>query len=121
MNKTKNTGKNRKRRFTADLHIKKNFVHACLSKDLRKQLKRRSLGLRKNDTVKIMVGKHKKKTAKVNKIDLKKERIYLQGLNLKKADGKEKLLGFEPSNLMIIEIGDNDALRIKTKKEGNKK
>jgi len=120
MNKTKNKGKQNKRRYQAKLHIKKNFVRASLSKDLRKQLNKRNLGIRKNDSVKIMLGKYSGKTGKVLEVNVKKGIIYLQGINIKKADGKEKIIGFQPSNLIITEIGTNDALRIKSK-EGNKK
>ena len=64
--KWKASGKARKQRkyvANAPLHIKKKFLSANLSKELRKKYGR-SLQIRKGDSVKVMRGKFKGKTGK---------------------------------------------------------
>jgi len=46
--------------------------------------------LKKNDTVVILAGKDKGKTGKILSIDLKKERVYVQGLNMVKKAVRKK-------------------------------
>ena len=69
---SKKPGKKRKLLYQAPLHKRKKFLSARLSKELTKQLKRRSLSLRKGDEVKIVRGQFKKTTGKISKIDSNK-------------------------------------------------
>ena len=110
---SKKPRKQRKYRLNAPLHIKQKFVHAHSSKDLFKKHGKRSIILRKGDKVKIMCGKFKKHEGKVEKVDLKKTRIFVSGVELTKKDGTKKLLALHPSNLMIIELNFDDKLRQK--------
>lgn len=103
--------KQRKYRVTAPLHIKQNFTHSHLSKDLRKKYGRRSIGLRKGDKVKIMRGQFRKYEGKIEKIDLKKTRIFVSGVEITKRDGSKKLLPLQPSNLLITELNLDDKFR----------
>ena len=105
--------KQRKYRLNAPLHIKQKFVHAHISKDLRKKHGRRSISLRKGDKVKIMRGQFKKHEGKVEKVDLKKARIFVNGVELTKKDGSKKLLALHPSNIMVTELNLDDKLRQK--------
>ena len=105
--------KQRKYRLNAPLHIKQKFVHAHISKDLRKKHGRRSISLRKGDKVKIMRGQFEKHEGKVEKVDLKKTRIFVSAVELTKKDGTKKLLALHPSNLMLIELNFDDKLRQK--------
>ena len=106
--------KQRKYRLNAPLHIKQKFVHAHISKDLRKKHGRRSISLRKGDKVKIMRGQFKKHEGKVEKVDLKKARIFVNGVELTKKDGTKKLLALNPSNIMVTELNLDDKLRQKS-------
>lgn len=110
---SKNPGKQRKYRIDAPLHIRQKLVHAHLSKDLRKKYGKRSIGLRKGDKVKIITGKFKKHEGKVESIDLRKARIFVNGIEKSKRDGTKKMLALQPSNMMITELNMEDKLRQK--------
>src|SRR3989339_2199364 len=86
-------GKQRKYRFNAPLHIRQKFVSAHLSKDLRQKLKKRNVDLRKGDKVKVMRGQFKKHEGKVDRVDLKKIKVFVNGIETTKRDGTKKLLG----------------------------
>lgn len=105
--------KQRKYRSNAPLHIKQKFVHSHLSKDLRKKYGRKSISPRKGDKVKIMRGEFKKHEGKIEKIDLKKTKIFVAGAELTKRDGTKKLLALHPSNIMLIELNLDDKIRQK--------
>ena len=49
--------------------------------------------IKKNDTVKILSGKDRGKTGKVIKVDLKSQRLIVEGLNLYKKHMKPKRQG----------------------------
>ena len=85
-----------------------------LSPTLRKKYNQRSIGLRKGDKVKIMRGERKKHEGKVDRIQLKKNKITLEGVEITKKDGSKTPLTFEPSNMMITEIVTEDKMRQKT-------
>ena len=102
-----------KYRTDAPLHIRQKLVHAHLSKDLRKKYGKRSIGLRKGDKVKIIAGKFKKHEGKVDSIDLKKARIFVNGIEKSKRDGTKRMLALQPSNMMITELNMEDKLRQK--------
>lgn len=106
--------KQRKYRRNAPLHIRQKFVHSHLSSDLRKKHGKRGIGLRKGDTVMVMRGKFRKKTGKVEEIDLKKSVVYVSGMETTKKDGTKVRLPLHPSKLMITELGADDKKRQKT-------
>jgi len=95
------------------LHQKKRQVCANLSKELRKSLKKRSLPVRKGDTVKILRGKFKGKTGKVMRVELAKARVYIEKISRKKVDGTEVPVPFDASNLQIVTLDGSDERRIK--------
>jgi len=86
------------------LHIRHKFLASNLSKELRKKYSRRSFPLRKNDTVKVMRGKFRGKSGKINKVDLKKLKVSIEGLQIQKKDGTKIQSWFVPSNLQIQEL-----------------
>ena len=106
--------KQRKYRYNAPLHIKQRFVSAHLSKDLRKKYNKRSINLRKGDSVKIMIGQFKKKQGKVDEVSLKKTRVYVSGIEITKKDGTKTRFPIHPSNLMITELNMDDKMRQKS-------
>ena len=120
---SKQPRKQRKYLANAPLHIKKKFINVNLSKELRKKYGKRNIGLRKNDKVKIMKGKFKKKTGKVLIIKLKRGKIYIEGIQVKKQDGSKVNVPLRPSNLQIIELNLDDKKRMKKLniKENDKK
>lgn len=105
--------KQRKYRIDAPLHVKQKFVHAHLSKDLRKKYGKRSIGLRKGDKVRITIGKFRKHEGKIEGIDLKKERAFVNGVEITKRDGTKKSLALHPSNFVVTELNLDDKFRQK--------
>lgn len=103
--------KQRKYRHNAPLHTKQKFVSVHLSKDLRKKHGKRNIMVRKGDTIKIMRGQFTGKTGKVIKVDLKKSRLHIEGIENIKKDGTKKPYPMQPSNLMITELNLEDKLR----------
>lgn len=112
---SKNPKKQRKYRYNAPLHIKRKLVSVHLSPELRKKYKKRSMPVRKGDEVIILRGKYKKKTGKVSRVDLKKSKVYVEGITRKKVAGTEVQVPLEPSNLMITSLQE-DKKRFKKSK-----
>jgi len=96
-----------------NLHKRQKLVSAMLSKNLRKKFRKRSLPVRKGDTVEVMRGDFKKHKGKVENVDLKKLGIYVHGITVTKSDGSEKLYPVHPSNVRIIKASMGDSKRKK--------
>ena len=111
--KSKKPSKQRKFLYNAPLHLRKKLVSAHLAKDLRKQFKRRSLSVRKGDEVEIMRGEYAGKTGKVSKVDLKKYKIYIEGITSKRTVGTDVQIPIHPSNLEITNLNLDDEFRRK--------
>jgi len=110
---SKQKRKQRKYRYKAPLHIRHKFVTANLSKELRKRYFRRSLPLRKGDTVRIMRGSFKKKTGKISDVNLLNSKVFIEGVQQSKRDGTKVNVPFEPSNLQITALNLEDKKRMK--------
>lgn len=122
---SKQVRKQRKYLANAPLHIRHKLMSANLSKALRQKYSRKSFPVRKGDNVKVMRGKFKGKTGKINNINLKKLRVSIEGLQTQKKDGTKINVYFKPSKIQIQELVLEDkkrikALKIKTEK-GEKK
>lgn len=118
--------KQRKYRFNAPLHVKQKFLSVHLSPELRKKHNTRSVGLRVGDKVKVLRGQFKTRENKVERVDLKKSKVYITGIERAKKDGAKSHIPLNPTNLMITELNLEDKLRkeklIKTpKKEKSEK
>ena len=125
-NRSKQPRKQRKYRANAPLHIKRKLLSAHLSKELRKKYDKRSMGLRKGDKVRVLVGDFKGKTGVIESIDLRKEKVLVRGVEVVKKDGTKVMRPINTSNLEIIELNldDNKRKKIlerKTKSGQNKK
>jgi large subunit ribosomal protein L24 len=110
--KSKKPRKQRKLLYTAPLHTRRKMMAAHLSKELREKYKRRSLPVRKGDEVKIMSGEFKGKTGKVSRVDLKKYRVYIEGVTRKRTVGTEVQVPIHPSKLMIVNLDLSDKRRL---------
>jgi large subunit ribosomal protein L24 len=115
MMSSKKPNKQRKALYQAPLHKKHKLLSAHLSKELRKQMKRRSLPVRKGDEVKVMRGKYKGTIGKVSRVNMKRLRVYMENIKRKKVSGEEVLVPINPSKLLIIDAVMEDAKRIKSK------
>lgn len=111
--KSKKPRKQRKFLFQAPLHLRRKMLSATLSKELREKYKRRSLPVRVGDEVEIMRGEFKKKRGKIVKVNLKKYKVYVEGITRRTSTGTEKLVPIHPSNLRITNLNLTDKWRIK--------
>jgi large subunit ribosomal protein L24 len=105
--------KQRKARYNAALHQKQTFAHVALSKDLRARHSVKNIQVRKGDTVKILRGQFKRKQGKVEKVDLKRERVLIEGAHKEKKDGSKNYYPIHPSNIQIISLELSDSKRKK--------
>jgi large subunit ribosomal protein L24 len=103
--------KQRKYAINAPLHAKRKMVSASLAPDLRKRFGRRSMVIRKGDEVRIMRGDNKGKTGAVEKVDIKKGKVHVEGLKRKKVDGSEIPIPIRPSKLQITKLVLEDKRR----------
>lgn len=111
--RSKQPRKQRKYRFNAPLHTKQRFVSGHLSKELRKKYARRSLGLKKGDKVTVVRGQFKKHSGEIERVDLKKTKVFVSGIEITKKDGTKTTYPIDPSNLIITEVNLDDKMRQK--------
>ncbi len=98
--------KQRKFIKTAPMNARRKFVSGHISKSLKEKLgtKKRTIGIKKGDKIKIKVGKHKGKEGKILRVNYKKTMIYIEGITRVSAKGDEKPTAIRPSNIEIIEL-----------------
>ena len=114
---SKSPRKQRKYEANAPLHLRRKFLSVNLSKELRKKYNTRNVVLRKGDVVRVMRGKFKGREGKVTKVDLKRIRVFVEGVTRKKVDGSEVQVPLHPSNLQIVELNLEDEKRFKKLKK----
>ncbi len=100
--------KQRKYSYAAPLHLKQKELHAHLAGELRKKYGVRTSRIRKGDTVKILRGQFAQKEGKIERVDVKRTRIFLSGAEIIKKDGSKTLYPLHPSNVIItgLDLGD---------------
>ena len=99
--------------YNAPLHLRRKMLASHLSKELREKYKRRALPVIKGDEVKVMTGKLKGRTGKIGRVNLKKYKVYIEGITRKRTVGTEVQVPLHPSNLKIINLNLSDKRRIK--------
>ncbi|RLJ09293.1 MAG: 50S ribosomal protein L24 [Candidatus Aenigmatarchaeota archaeon] len=118
--RSKQPRKQRKYRYNAPLHIRRKFVSAHLSPELRERFGKRSFPLRKGDEVKVMRGEFRGFKGVVERVNLRDLKIYIEDLKVKKADGSEVLKPLRSSNLMIVKLNLDDKKRLEALERGTK-
>lgn len=108
---SKRPGKQRKYTINAPLHIKSKLLNVHLVKELRDKYKLRSIRVKKGDKVKILIGDHKGKSGKVNRVIMSNQKVYVEGIDSVKKDGNKFFIPLKPSNLMITELDLTDKVR----------
>ncbi len=101
----------RKLFFKAPLHIRQKMIRAKLSNELRQQYGIKRFSVRKGDVVRILRGDFKGHEGKVTRVDLKKVRIYIEGVTVTKADGSSILRSIHPSKVEIVKLDLSDKRR----------
>ena len=96
--------KQRLRHFSAPSSVRRRIMSCSLSKELREKHSVRSLPIRKNDEVRIVVGKHKKKTGKVVQVYRKRWCIYVDKIQRDKQNGQTVFIPIKPNNCVIEKL-----------------
>lgn len=112
--------KQRKYRSNAPLHIKKTMMASHLAPELRKKYSKRAITIRKDDKVKIMRGQFKGLTGKVDRVNIKRQVVFVRGAEGAKKDGTKTFYPLNPSNLMILELNLSDKRRAESLSRGKK-
>lgn len=113
--------KQRKYRYNAPLHVRQKLVHVHLSKDLRQKHGSRAMQVKKGDRVKVLRGKFRKQEGKVERVELKRERVFVTGMDYTKKNGTKVPVPLRPSNLMIVVLDMADKRRKAGKEKLQKK
>ncbi len=113
--------KQRKSRYNAPLHLRQNYMSVHLSPELRKKHGFRSVKIRSGDRVRLLRGQFKKSENVVEKVDLKKERVFVKGVEIVKQDNSKVSYPIHPSNLMVVSLDLSDKKRVAKLNSKNKK
>ena len=106
----KDPRKQRKRLHNAPAHLRHKMMAAPLAPNLVSK-GAKSLPVRKGDTVRIVRGDHVGFEGKVSRVDLKRYRIFLEGLTREKVDGTNIFVPVHPSKVMIKNLKLDDKWR----------
>jgi large subunit ribosomal protein L24 len=109
--RVKDPRKQRKRLYNAPAHVRHKLITAPLSPELVRSKGVKSLPVRKGDTVRVVRGDHMGFEGKVNRVDLKKYRLFLEGLTREKVDGTNIFVAIHPSKVMIRNLKLDDKWR----------
>jgi large subunit ribosomal protein L24 len=107
----KNPRKQRKRLYNAPAHLRHKLMAAPLSPELAASKKAKSFPVRKGDTVRVVRGDHIGFEGKVSRVDLKRYRIFLEGLTREKVDGTNIFVSVHPSKVVIRNLKLDDKWR----------
>jgi large subunit ribosomal protein L24 len=101
----------RKALYTADTFERRRRMTVLLSRELRTRFHRRSVPVRKGDTVRVLAGSFSGREERVAKIDRRAYSVTLDNVTLKTADEKLKPLGLRPGRLVITRLNLSDPWR----------
>jgi large subunit ribosomal protein L24 len=116
----KDPRKQRKRLYNAPAHLRHKLMSAPLAPELISSKGAKTLPVRKGDTVRVVRGDHTGFEGKVNRVDLKRYRIFIEGLTREKVDGTNIFVSLHPSKVMIKSLKLDDKWRkavVERKKE----
>ena len=104
-------GKQRKMLYNAPLHLRQKIMAAHLSTELIASKGIKSLPLRKGDTIQVLRGDNKGFEGKISRVDLKRYRIFIEGLTREKVDGTNIFISVHPSKVIIKKLNLDDKWR----------
>lgn len=108
---SKQPRKQRKYLFNSPIKIRHKFLSAHLTRELIKKYNRRSIPLRKGDEVKILRGQFRGKKGKIEDVDLKNLKVFIENIQHTKNDGTKTFFPLHPSNLIITDLNLTDKKR----------
>ena len=103
----------RKQLYNMPLHLRHKLFNAMLSKELVEKYGVKRLPVRVGDVVRILRGDFAGYEGKVVDVDLKHVRIFIEGVQIKKADGTPVYYPIHPSKVMIVKLDLSDKYRLK--------
>ncbi|HKF79700.1 MAG TPA: 50S ribosomal protein L24 [Thermoleophilaceae bacterium] len=94
--------------------------------------------IRRDDTVKVLTGKDRGKTGRVLRVDPKRERVYVEGMNVQKRHTRPRSLRdtqrsqeiggiieaegpIHVSNVMLVDPKSGDPTRVGIRREGGRR
>ena len=101
----------RKLRYTADTFERRVRMTVPLSRELRSRFRRRSIPVRKGDTVRVLSGSFAGREERVAKVDRRGYTVTLDNVTLKTADEKMKPLSLNVGHLVITRLNLSDPWR----------
>ena len=104
-------GKQRKMLYNAPLHLRQKIMAAHLSPELISSKGIKSLPIRKGDTIQVVRGDNKGFEGKISRVDLKRYRIFIEGLTREKVDGTNIFVSVHPSKVIIKKLNLDDKWR----------
>jgi len=103
--------KQRKALHQGPLHRRARQIRAHLSEELLVKYGKRSATVRVGDTIKVLRGKHAGSSGEVITVDRRSFAITVEGVTVKKADGKERPKPLHPSNVVLTKLVMTDKTR----------
>ena len=115
MNKVGNTKPStvRKQQKNAPIQIRRRYISAPLSPNLKSQFGARTMAVVENDTVSITKGDRKLTEGKVIRVNTKNSRIYIEGVTRTRLDGSTVQIPIRAENVMITKLNLDDDWRKK--------
>lgn len=101
----------RKALYTADSFERRRRMTVLLSRELRARFHRRSVPVRKGDTVRVLGGSFKGREERVARIDRRDYSVTLDNVTLKTGEEKLKPLPMRPGHLVITRLNLADPWR----------
>lgn len=95
----------------APLHARQKLISAPLSEELREKYGVRSLPVRKGDRVRVVRGDFKGHEGAVVRVDLRKTKIFVEGVTVKRQDGTPRFVPIHPSKVVIVALDLKDEWR----------
>jgi len=113
MNKVGNTKPStvRKQQRNAPIHIRRRYVSAPLSPNLKTQYGARTMTVVENDTVTITKGDRKLAEGKVLRVNTKDCKVYIEGVTRTRLDGSTVQIPVRAENVMITKLNLDDNRR----------
>ncbi|OUJ18835.1 Ribosomal protein L24 [Methanonatronarchaeum thermophilum] len=110
---TKQPRKQRKNRSNAPLHKRQKYMGVNLSEKLQEKFGKKTIPVKVGDEVEVVRGDHKGEKGEVTEVDMKQERIAIEGLTIRKSDDSQVPAYIHPSNLKLIDLDTSDRMRVK--------
>jgi large subunit ribosomal protein L24 len=113
MNKVGNTKPStvRKQQKNAPNHLKRRYISAPLSPNLKTQYGTRTLTVVENDTVSITKGDKKLAEGKVLRVNTNDGKLYIEGITRTRLDGSTVQIPVRAENVMITKLNLDDNRR----------